>query len=331
MPWSDPVTLWLLALVGMLASAIGTGWAIGHARRRGLLDAPGERRSHIVTTPRGGGIGIALVSLLACLGLAMHDPLRWGCSAAGLLLVAVVGWRDDHRPLSAWIRLLAHVLAGLLLALPWAMHGAPWMAFAACLLVPVLVNVWNFMDGIDGIATSQALLAALGLGALLDAGASVLAVAVAAACAGFLPFNLPRASIFLGDVGSGSLGYLLAVLVLAAAETLPVTAWPLLLLPATAFLVDAGLTLGRRVLRGERWWQPHVQHLYQQMARRFGHPRVTAAYAGWTGLAIGLMLSAMHASPRWILVAVCAFVALSAVTWGCLQGRGTGRSEGFDA
>jgi UDP-N-acetylmuramyl pentapeptide phosphotransferase/UDP-N-acetylglucosamine-1-phosphate transferase len=157
----------------------------------------------------------------------------------------------------------------------------------------VLVNVWNFIDGIDALAASQAMLAALGFGLLAGSGTvAVLGIALAAACAGFLPFNLPRANIFLGDVGSGALGYLLAVL---ATLLLVAGSWqqaPLLLLPLVACGVDATLTLARRVLRRERWWQPHVQHAYQRWARRSGHAVVAFAFLAWTAVEVAFMLLA---------------------------------------
>lgn len=297
-------------------SAIATAWARAHARRRGLLDAPGARRSHSQPTPRGGGIGIALAGLSACALLAWTAGNAWVWIGAGLLLVAGLGWWDDHRPLPAWPRLLAHIAAGSCLAIGLWMQGAAIPAIvAAFLLVPVLVNVWNFIDGIDGLAASQALLGALGLACMLDGPGRVLAVVLAAACAGFLPFNLPRARIFLGDVGSGALGYLLAVLLAVGVSGQPAGWWPILLLPVATCLIDSGLTLGWRAMRGEAWWQPHVQHLYQQLARRHGHPPVTMAYAGWTTVAIGIMLAGswMAVVPFWSGAAV--FLGLSMAAW----------------
>jgi len=156
----------------------------------------------------------------------------------------------------------------------------------------VLVNVWNFMDGIDGLATSQAAIVAAGLALLLGTGPwGWLAAGLVAACLGFLPFNFPKARIFLGDVGSGALGYLLAALLALAYATSPVP-WPILLLPAAAFLVDAGFTLTMRMLRGEHWWTPHVTHAYQAWARReAGHVRVSMAYAAFTLVGVILMLA----------------------------------------
>lgn len=319
MRWSE---LALLSAAAFALSCFATAWARAHARRRGMLDLPGERRSHDQPTPRGGGIGIAVAALCACAWLAWVDDGGWGWVAAGLVLVAGAGWWDDHRPLAAWPRLLAHVVAGACLAAGMQQSGAPAAAMLiALLLVPVLVNVWNFIDGIDGLATSQALLAALAGALTLNGSGRLLALVVAAACCGFLPFNLPKARIFLGDVGSGALGYLLAAIVVIGLSSHPVAAWPLLLLPLASCVVDAGFTLARRILRGEPWWQPHVQHLYQRLARRHGHARVALAYAGWTTLAIGIMLGLYRAPEVGAWVGTAAFIGLSMAAWLHLQRR----------
>ena len=307
MPWSEPAGLAVLAGAAFLLSALGTAWARRHGLRRGLVDAPGERRSHAQPTPRGGGIGIVVACLCVCTWLANTANAAWWFIGAGLLLTAAAGWWDDHRPLSPWIRLGAHMLAGVLLAVGLHGFGAALMAVLLVLLAtPMLVNAWNFMDGIDGLAASQAALYAAGLVFLLPWPAQAFALVVFAACLGFLPFNLPVARIFLGDVGSGALGYLVATLAGLAMLALPVAEWPLLLLPASAFLVDAGLTLSWRAARGERWWTPHVQHLYQRMARRLGHGWTTRAYAGWTAAAVAIMLAARHVPgvAAWMVIVV---------------------------
>src|SRR5690606_33960890 len=115
--------------------------------------------------------------------------------------------------------------------------------------------------------------------------------ALLAACAGFLPFNLPKARIFLGDVGSGALGFALAALFSLLALELDWLHAPVLLLPLGAFFVDATLTLGARMVRGERWWTPHAQHAYQRWTRRIGsHGTVASAYFAWTATAVAAML-----------------------------------------
>ncbi len=289
-----PLPLW--AVAHFLVAALGTWLARHYALRRQLLDQPGERRSHSTVTPRGGGIGIVAALLLGVGWLAFvpaqshRESMGFGI---GLVLVAGIGWLDDHRPLSPWPRLAVHAVAAALLAWStWRGGGAWWLALAAFLAAMALTNIWNFMDGIDGIAASQAMIAAVSVVPLLRGSPpGWLALALFAACCGFLPFNFPRARIFLGDVGSGALGYALAALLSSAAMRSP-PASPLLLLPLMPFMVDAGLTLASRILRGERWWTPHVEHAYQRLARRCGHVPVTLGYAcvGVLGAGIGWVL-----------------------------------------
>ena len=320
----EATTTWVL--LSFLLAAAGTWLARRYALRFQLLDQPGERRSHAVSTPRGGGISIVVCMLLGIAWVGIQQPqlgLLMMCLAVGLLLVAGIGWMDDHRPLSPLLRLAVQALAALVLAV--AFHRATASlstAVIAFVAVMVMVNVWNFMDGIDGLAASQAAIAAAGLALLLDAGVwSWLAAGLFTAIAGFLPFNFPKAQIFLGDVGSGALGYLLAALLVAGhlsvAGSIP---WPLLLLPVSAFLVDAGFTLAMRMLNRERWWQPHVQHTYQVWARRLGqHVPVTLAYAVFSLLAVILALAALRWSPAATIWICCAWYGFAILAWARLR------------
>ena len=321
---------WLVLQVAI--AAIGTWMARRYALRRELLDQPGERRSHQVPTPRGGGIGIVLSLLLSLAWFAVLRPAHAAMllsTAVGVALVAAIGWLDDHRALSPWPRLLVQAIAAF--ALAWGIHAegggivAMALAFAAAM---VLTNVWNFMDGIDGLAASQALLAAAAYG--LASGQEVVgrvAFALAAACLGFLPFNLPRARIFLGDVGSGTLGYALAAIVAWLALGSGQRAL-LLLLPVSAFLIDAALTLAARAATGQRWWLPHVEHAYQHWARRAGgHAPVTLAYAGWTALACLGMLAGRTAAPAFIIPGVLMVGLAGAGAWATLRWTSRGRED----
>ena len=327
---------WLVVLAGI--SLAGTLAAHRYASWRDLLDHPGERRSHGVATPRGGGVGIVL-ALLAAMGvLAFRDhaqAIGMALAATGLLLVAGIGWLDDHRPLTPWSRLAVHAIASCLLAVVAFRAGghlAP--ALFAFALAMVLVNIWNFMDGIDGIASLQALVVAIGCALLAnDVPARWLSLALGAACAGFLPMNLPRARIFLGDVGSGALGYLLALAMMLAAigegrATSPST-WMLLLLPASAFLLDASLTLGSRIVRGERWWTPHVGHAYQRWARRLGsHQPVTFAYAAWAIAGCVLALASQDRAGASIMYIGSAWYLWGGILWLRFQSS-CGRRSGL--
>ena len=293
------LTAWLALLAGV--SAAMTWLALLYARHRNMVDLPGERRSHTVPTPRGGGIGIAGALLTGCLVVVATTAvpvMQVACFAGGLLLVAGVGWIDDHQPLSPWLRLAVQCLAGGLLA--WGLHGAEgrWEgALLTAVLVPVLVNVWNFMDGIDGLAATQALIAAVAFAWLAPATAWV-ALAFGAAVLGFLPFNFPKARIFLGDVGSGALGYALAALASMAALAQNGVSVLILLLPLSAFLVDASLTLAKRMLAAERWWLPHTSHLYQLWVKAGrSHAFVTFVYAAFSLAAIIIAVSIDGASP----------------------------------
>lgn len=311
---------WLVLLTGL--SAAGTWLARRYAIHRELLDHPGERRSHQVATPRGGGVAVVATLLVACLVLAVRDPsqhLLLGGFAAGLMLVAGIGLADDHRPLSPWIRLLVHAAAGVLFGLALGVSlGSAWLGIAAFAAVLVLSNVWNFMDGINGIAASQSLLLGVGL-AIVGGSWGLLALALAAASLGFLPYNFPRARIFLGDVGSGAIGFAIAALAVITAGRMQLDAvW--LLLPLSAFLVDAGLTLARRILRGEQWWTAHTQHAYQVWARRRGHTFVTLAYAGWTLLGLfGMTLFSKDATTFIWLIPGAWYIG-AAVAWWLIQG-----------
>ncbi|VXB56061.1 conserved membrane hypothetical protein [Luteimonas sp. 9C] len=302
----------------MLVAFALTVLARRYALARQLIDAPGERRSHAVATPRGGGIAIVAVVLPAMLWLGTRGGGGQSIcllGAMGLALVAGIGWIDDHRPLSPWVRLAVHLVAAMLLAGGVAASGQPiWWSIVVCLLALGLVNVWNFMDGIDGLASTQLVLVALGflLLGLRDEGA-LLACIVVAATLGFLPLNAPKARIFLGDVGSGALGYLAACLIaFAPAPEVGVTA--LWLLPLSPFLIDAALTLLSRIIRGERWWTPHVQHMYQRCVQAgHAHVVVTSGYAVWAVLSILLAIS-MAGAPQPVMIGAFATWYLFGVT-----------------
>ena len=300
----------------------GTWLARRYALRRRLLDLPGERRSHAVPTPRGGGIAIVAAMLVALAWMLVtgvaHAKFLLAVGA-GLVLISGIGWIDDHRPLAPWPRLAVQAIAAA--ALAWGLAGeggsvaGSLIGFVAAM---VLVNVWNFMDGIDGIATTQAILAGIAYAVFAwGAPPAWLALGLVAGSLGFLPFNFPKARIFLGDVGSGALGYALA----ASAAWIAQADWPnapLLLLPLSAFLVDASLTLAARAVAGQRWWTPHAEHAYQFWARHLrSHQPVAFSFAGWTLLAVLIMFAARNWAGAFIMPVVTAvFVAACAIwTW----------------
>jgi UDP-N-acetylmuramyl pentapeptide phosphotransferase/UDP-N-acetylglucosamine-1-phosphate transferase len=307
-----------------------TAAALVYARRCGLLDQPGRRRSHTVPTPRGGGVGIVAAVLLAGVPAwyASGAAFAWWRPAAfalAVFAVAVIGWRDDHAPLPVLPRLAIHAGAALLVAvavLAPSAFAAPaywWILPPLALLLVGFINAHNFMDGIDGILGQQGLFVLLGLGVLAAwlgaAGLAALAFAGAAGCLGFLCFNVPPARIFMGDVGSGALGLVLGAVAALLAQRFPDMLWACAILPS-AFLVDSGLTLLHRVVAGQRWIAPHRQHLYQWLVRvNWSHSRTDGAYMIWN-LAVVAPLAWIAA--RWPgLGAWCLFAAYMAtgVVW----------------
>lgn len=319
---------WLV--VHFCIGVAGTWLARRYALMRSLIDQPGERRSHSVATPRGGGIAIVISLLVAAGALGVRQPeqaplmLAFG---AGLLMVAGIGWVDDHRPLSPWIRLGVHVLASALFAMAIGdLYDSLWLGLAAFVSTLVLTNVWNFMDGINGLAASQALIAAVGLAWIAGGAWTLLALALAAACLGFLPFNFPKARIFMGDVGSGAIGFALGALCAVAAARSG-ERFAIVLLPVSVFLVDATLTLLRRLLRGERWWTPHTQHAYQAWSRAAGHGRVTACYAAVSAVVIIVGWGVLPRDAFFIAGTVIAWYMCCAFFWLVLQKKFPGAAS----
>lgn len=319
---------WLLAAVA-LAAFVLTALIRRYAMARSLMDVPNARSSHSVPTPRGGGVAIVCAFLLALAGLwsvgqvASADVIALG--GAGLL-VAVVGFIDDHQHIPARWRLLGHGLAALWL-LAW-LGGLPTMVVAGLsvsapwLLVPLavlylvwLLNLYNFMDGIDGIAGLEAVVVCLAMSGLYLAGghaeAMIAPLVLVAAVVGFLLWNFPPAKIFMGDAGSGFLGVTLGGLSLQGAWVAPDYLWAWLILLGV-FIVDATVTLLRRLFNGDKVYEAHRSHAYQHAARRVaGHRPVTLAVAALTlGWLLPIACLVVLAGLDGVLGTVIAYVPL---------------------
>jgi UDP-N-acetylmuramyl pentapeptide phosphotransferase/UDP-N-acetylglucosamine-1-phosphate transferase len=257
--------------LAMLASAVLVrmigAWAV--------LDQPNERSSHDVPTPRGGGIAIVVITLA---GSAFWMTPRFAVFAVAALVVALVSWIDDLRHLPATLRLGVQIAA----ALPVAILFTPiaWAPLAVVWIVG-LTNAYNFMDGIDGIAGGQAVVAGLAWAlfgiTMQQPLIAMVGLLIAGSSAGFLTHNWQPARIFMGDVGSAFLGFTFA--------SLAVMAWPNLRLVAAGvlvvwpFVLDASFTLARRALRGERVMEAHRSHIYQRMnLRGLSHASVASIY-----------------------------------------------------
>jgi Fuc2NAc and GlcNAc transferase len=323
-------------LVGaFLASLALTGWVRRIALRKGMLDHPNERSSHSQPTPRGGGIAIVLSSLCAIAGLAALHRIDAALAASLILgggLIAIMGFLDDRRSLSAGLRIFAHVAAA-----SWAMYlagGLPPMRIgqhsvsfgmggnvAGVVAIVWTLNLFNFMDGIDGIAAAEAVFVSVAGGVLAiafnhDRAVGYSAFAIAAAVFAFLRWNWPPAKIFMGDVGSSYLGYSIAVMALAAGRTSPAAlfAWFIL---GSAFFADATITLLVRFMRRERVYLPHREHLYQRLALRWrGHRPVTLLVCALNVLVLlpAAVLAFVHQRLAAALAAAV-FACLSLLIW----------------
>ena len=289
-------TLFLLPVVSLLSFTL-TALMRRYALSKKLIDLPNVRSSHELPTPRGGGVAFVASFMLVLVTMALHGALPaavvWALLGAGSV-VAVLGFWDDHGHVPARWRLLGHFIAA-----GWGVYwigGLPCLAIAnfvveaqwilngfAVFYLVWLLNLYNFMDGIDGIASVEAICVCLGGAVLFAVAANLnigfLVLALLFAVAGFLYWNYPPARIFMGDAGSGFLGIILGLLSLFAGRLVPEMFWCWLVLMGV-FIVDASVTLVRRIATGPKFYEAHRPHAYQKASIRYrDHQVVTLAVA----------------------------------------------------
>ena len=315
------ITTIITTVIAAPVSIVATRVVMRYAKKR-LVDPVNQRSSHRIAKPRGGGLGLVIGLLAAWL------PVVWYLGASSLvapLTIAVVGmsalgWWDDHGHVSAAIRLpLQLALVGLVcitLGLPdhlvlvsWSLSAVAWWYFPVAILGGGwMVNLTNFMDGIDGIAATQGIIGCVTLALLLpteaitaaDATDTAMAMelrlflcACAAACLGFLVWNRPPAKIFMGDVGSTALGLVFVIGIFSGIHY--GVALDVLLLPLAPFIADATCTLVRRAWHRERLSQAHRSHLYQRLTKRWSvHLPATSLYAALALLGAAFSLATHH-------------------------------------
>ena len=308
MQWLIPAAIFVCA-AGI--SILATGTAASYLRHRNILDHPNSRSSHQTPIPRGGGLAVVPLVLFLWLVLPLMGvgadrlptPLFVPLVVA-VLLIAIVSWVDDLKGLSQIVRLVSHIVAiGAILVVlpveklyfqgllpPWAdklVAGLIWLWF---------VNLFNFMDGIDGISGVETISICIGIALVVGgtvgvSGLGGLALAVGGTAAGFLLWNWQPAKIFLGDVGAVPLGFVLGWLLLELAAA---GAWAAALILPLYYFSDATITLCRRAICGEKFWQAHRQHFYQQAANGgMSHARISIMIAVAN---IGLIAMAWNAA-----------------------------------
>lgn len=316
----------VLPYIGIMivsAFAVGLCWAYAHHRH--IMDTPNERSSHQIKTARGGGMGFVITWLFALLymiaqGTTFPHPVALIVLSAA---IAGLGWWDDHVSLSSGKRFCFQMIFALC-TVYLLLHASPIHPWLGWWWLPVLVvacvwstNLFNFMDGTDGIATVEAICVLSGGTWLFYQQGAVEAVfsasALIAALCGFLLWNWPRAKIFMGDGGSGFLGFVIALFALVAELFYEISVWYWILL-YSLFWFDATVTLLRRMLKGEPWTKPHCSHAYQRLHKLgWSHRRILLGVIGLNTLFIALAIDAFYTPAHKIWISIGVLVLLIAL------------------
>ncbi|MDX8409024.1 MAG: glycosyltransferase family 4 protein [Mariprofundales bacterium] len=320
----------------LLLLSVAITWLM---RRYGrILDHPNARSSHSAVTPRGGGVAIVLTFLLgvAMIGLLGQESQigqrYFWVFLLSSLLIAAISLYDDIQAKPFQIKLLTHIVAIVLtmsaglvldgLLVPGIGHNTPLLVAISFVWLLGLTNAYNFMDGIDGLATATAVIAALFFAAITFSQGSnfmyLVSIVVAAAAVGFLWFNRPPATIFMGDVGSAFLGFVLAAMaIMAASFDQSHTSFFVMPLLLFHFIFDTIFTMGRRILAGENPAMAHRSHLYQLLVRMGkSHGYVTLVYGALgivQGLAAMMMVQISGVARLWCFAPFLLLYAIAAV------------------
>ena len=324
------MSVFLVLPVAAVLALLLTGFFRSYALSHGLLDLPNVRGSHSVPTPRGGGVAIAITFLLLVPLFSIKGDLPFPVICAmlgGGFCVALVGFLDDHKHVAISWRLSAHFVGAI-----WAMYwfgGFPsvtvfgfvlnlgWIGnLLAVIFLVWLLNLYNFMDGIDGIASIEAITICMGASFLFLLQNEPKAfwlppLLLAFTAMGFLYWNFPQAKVFMGDAGSGFIGFMLGLFLIQAAweSTRMFWIWIILL---GVFIIDATLTLLQRLINGEAFYRAHRKHAYQVAARQYGSHKAVSLSIGVINL-IWLLPVAYLVSIQWVdgaLGVIVAFIPL---------------------
>ena len=293
----DVMFLFIVSLSSFALVAVLSAGVIRYGPRFGLLDTPVARSAHVAPKPLGGGAALAAPYFLCVIWFVASAAISESALAyLGCLFIVVLGFSDDRWQLSSKVRLPVQFIVSLAAVRAIGVDSVDFGFFSlsepltlsllAVLSLVWLCNLTNFMDGIDGIAASQLLVTSLSCVVLLvglDAAADesgehdvvlTLSVVLAASAAGFILWNWSPASLFMGDAGSGFIGFALGLLALESLVTQRMSVWSWVLLLGV-FIADTAVTLLVRIIRGERWYEGHSQHAYQILSRRLNsHSRV---------------------------------------------------------
>lgn len=321
--------IFVLPVVFLVSAALTYGIR-NYCLARGIVDVPNQRSSHNRIVARGGGIGFSFIFLLAIVILGIRGIVATNVTIAivgGGGAVALTGWVDDRKGLKQLSRIFLHLVSAAW-AVAWLGPVPPlplgsvswnwgWMGqLTVVIAFAWLINLYNFMDGTDGIAGIEAVTVALLAGGLcflagFAAMSSVYGL-LACAVAGFLVWNWPPARIFMGDAGSGFLGFVFASLACWAFMSETRLLWPCVIL-LSVFIADATTTLLRRMAKGEQWYEAHRSHAYQKIARRVGHRPVAIGVGILNVLVLGPVAWLAWLHPRYgfqLMLSVNAVLAI---------------------
>jgi len=292
-----------------------------------LLDAPNERSSHKTPVPRGGGWALVAVLIPALFITALTKGFVIATSGLiiGTILLVYISWRDDRQGTSPALRLALHIMAASFGSLAFSSeqslfsHALPfWLdRFLLILGWAWFMNLYNFMDGIDGITSVETISIAMGSCLLLSATGleapytHLLTLVLIGSSLGFLAYNWHPAKIFLGDIGSIPLGYLTGFLLLNLAVN--GLFFPALVL-SLYYVADSGITIGKRLLKGEKIWQAHRQHFYQQAAQRLGRHDYVVYRILAANLAL-LALALYATTAPWLALSLAMVVVAILLRW----------------
>ncbi len=301
----------VISVFCVVIAGIGTRLLARVLVRRGVLDRPNERSSHDQPKPRGGGIALILAVFVGAVALdiaVMPLPKNFYVLGAIVLALASISWVDDLKGLSPFLRLASQIfcVGGALVVAPFPavafLGGLPgWLQFGALGIVWLwFINLYNFMDGIDGITGVETIFIVVGIAVLtqfgpVDSRFYGIAIVIAAASAGFLIWNWPPSKIFLGDVGSIPLGFIIGWLLL---ELAAMGFWAAALILPGYYLADATITLFRRAVRGEKIWLAHREHFYQKATQNgLSHAAVVMRIICANAILLGLAIFSTNGSP----------------------------------
>ena len=275
------MTNFITLFVLFVCSLCLTHLILVYSLKKNILDVPNQRSSHKIATPRGGGLAFVCLFYMATIILWLNNFINGTIFLAllGGIPVALVGYCDDVFGVKAQWRMLVHFFSAFW-GLAWLM-GAPLslLFFIFSLVTTVwFINLYNFMDGIDGLAGMEAVFVSAAAGFLLlinGSSISYFCFALTFSVLGFLVLNWPPAKIFMGDVGSGFLGYIFALLMWITNNGHPLL-FPVWFILLGVFIADASFTLIYRMMQKKQWWSAHREHAYQWLAQAgFSHQKIT--------------------------------------------------------